>query len=107
MKTNKTNIFKIAAFVLIVVTGLFSCDKQTFAEPEMEVSEGEKSIVDGVQPENEEDFFYYFDEEIGFRQTNLHQIILKTVPNIHWTFMVSVALWTEKTPYIHYFYSQR
>lgn len=97
----KTDFSKHIAF-LLVLTGLISCNKQSLEKPEEEIK-----VVESINPESEEDFFYHFDEKIFFQQST-EQILLKSAPNIHWSqitpllndpaFTVSVALWTEKTP---------
>ena len=100
----KTKILNLAAFLLIFA-GLFSCDKHTQEKEEFDEvipSQG------GIKPVDEGDFFYYFDEKIFFQQ-NTERILLKSVPNIHWSqitpllndpaFTVSVAYWTERTPF--------
>ena len=103
-----TNILKFGMFLLIL-SGLFSCEKQNIGEVEEEIIlPGEEVIpvIEGLEKGN--NFFYFFDEKIFFLQ-NREKLLLKSVPNIHWmqmrplledpAFFVSVAYWTEKTPY--------
>ena len=97
----KTNVLKFGIFLLILA-GLFSCDKQHLEELGEEIP----PIIEGIEKEN--NFFYYFDEKIYFQEST-ERIFLKSVSNVHWSqiipllndsaFFVSTAYWTERTPY--------
>jgi len=104
----ETNALKFGMFLLILA-GLFSCDKQNLEEREEEIilpGEEVTPVIEGL--EKGDNFFYYFDEKIFFQQ-NREKLLLKSAPNIDWTqirplledpaFFVSVAYWTERTPY--------
>ncbi|MDR2146996.1 MAG: hypothetical protein LBE91_11105 [Tannerella sp.] len=104
----KTLVLKFGMFLLIL-SGLFSCGEQNFEERGEEIilpGEEVNPVIEGL--EKEDNFFYYFDEKIFFQQ-NREKLLLKSVPDIHWSqirplledsaFFVSVAFWTERTPY--------
>ena len=100
----KSFTLKRAVFLFVIVVGLSSCDRQHLEEPEEKI----EFITEEVKPVDDGDFFYYFDEKIFFQQ-NTERILLKSAPNIHWSqitpllndpaYMVSVAYWTERTPF--------
>ena len=107
----KTNALKIGTF-LLVLASFFSCERQYPEYFEKEEEEKEEEIEMGIPfifgLEKGDNFFYYFDEKIFFQQ-NKERLLLKSVPNIHWSqirpllespdFFVSVAFWSERTPY--------